>query len=222
MGLGTQNGNVYPDQNSSNIYLADGGWGGEILPFWPLLQPSRKLDAILAVDYSADGPSMFRGALPNGTSLFQTYLKTQKPEYQEIHFPRIPDPSGPFSEQGLNKRPAFFGCNEVLAPMIIYFPNYQVVTNTEQATMKAQYDPSEIDAFFQNSFAIATQTIPDIQSNGFQYNPESIQMLLDRAGPVSRTGWKTCLACALIDRQLRRNNTPRSAQCELCFERYCA
>lgn len=88
--------------------------------------------------------------------------------------------------------------------------------------MKAQYDPSEIDAFFQNSFAIATQTIPDIQSNGFQYNPESIQMLLDRAGPVSRTGWKTCLACALIDRQLRRNNTPRSAQCELCFERYCA
>ncbi|KAH9810221.1 lysophospholipase catalytic domain-containing protein [Melampsora americana] len=52
----------YEDQNEKHLYLADGGWGGEIVPFWPLLQPDRKLDVIIAVDYVADGPSMYHGA----------------------------------------------------------------------------------------------------------------------------------------------------------------
>ncbi|KAH9455052.1 hypothetical protein Pst134EA_022528 [Puccinia striiformis f. sp. tritici] len=87
MGMSSSNGTGYPERESKNLYLADGGWGGEILPLWPLLQPDRKLDVIIAIDFSADGPSMFHGAYPNGTSLTTTYRKTQEEAYKNIHFP---------------------------------------------------------------------------------------------------------------------------------------
>ncbi|KAI9605684.1 hypothetical protein H4Q26_004049 [Puccinia striiformis f. sp. tritici PST-130] len=94
MGMSSSNGTGYPERESKNLYLADGGWGGEILPLWPLLQPDRKLDVIIAIDFSADGPSMFHGAYPNGTSLTTTYRKTQEEAYKNIHFPTIPDTNG--------------------------------------------------------------------------------------------------------------------------------
>ncbi|EHS63358.1 uncharacterized protein PGTG_21534 [Puccinia graminis f. sp. tritici CRL 75-36-700-3] len=222
MGMGPINGSGYPERESKNLYLADGGWGGEILPFWPLLQPDRKLDAIIAIDFSADGPSMYHGAYPNGTSLFNTYKKTQEDAYKNIHFPKIPEIDGPFTEKGLAKKPSFFGCHDQLAPIVIYLPNYFVVTDTNQATMKAEYSQGEIDAFFKNSFAIATQTRPGKESNSFQYDNDSIQTLLGRAGPITHTRWKECLACALVDRQVTRNKMQRSPQCQRCFAKYCA
>lgn len=42
---------TYPDRDEDKLYLADGGWAGEVVPFWPLLQPDRKVDVIIAVDY---------------------------------------------------------------------------------------------------------------------------------------------------------------------------
>ncbi|KAA1092526.1 Lysophospholipase 1 [Puccinia graminis f. sp. tritici] len=186
------------------------------------VKPDRKLDAIIAIDFSADGPSMYHGAYPNGTSLFNTYKKTQEEAYKNIHFPKIPEIDGPFTEKGLAKKPSFFGCHDQLAPIVIYLPNYFVVTDTNQATMKAEYSQGEIDAFFKNSFAIATQTRPGKGSNSFQYDNDSIQTLLGRAGPITHTRWKECLACALVDRQVTRNKMQRSPQCQRCFAKYCA
>ncbi|KAI9611199.1 hypothetical protein KEM48_004671 [Puccinia striiformis f. sp. tritici PST-130] len=222
MGMSSSNGTGYPERESKNLYLADGGWGGEILPLWPLLQPDRKLDVIIAIDFSADGPSMFHGAYPNGTSLTTTYRKTQEEAYKNIHFPTIPDTNGTFKQKGLDKKPSFFGCDDFKSPIIIYLPNYFVVTDTDQATMKTEYSQGEIDAFFKNSFGIATQTKPGQDSNNFGYEMDSIQTLLGRAGPITQTQWKQCLACALIDRQVTRNRIPRTAQCQLCFAEYCA
>ncbi|OAV87732.1 hypothetical protein PTTG_02953 [Puccinia triticina 1-1 BBBD Race 1] len=222
MGLSSKNGSGYPERESKNLYLADGGWGGEILPFWPLLQPDRKLDVIFALDFTADGPSMFHGSYPNGTSIYTTYQKTQEEAYKNIHFPKIPEIEGPFTEKGLAKKPSFFGCNDTLAPLIVYLPNYFVLTDTNQATMKAAYTEGEIDAFFKNSFAIATQTGPGKDSNNLQYGIESMQTLFGRAGPMTQTRWKQCLACALIDRQVTRNRMERTPQCQLCFDKYCA
>lgn len=48
LGLGLSSG--YPSQDDENLYLADSSLSGETLPLWPLIQPSRKLDAIIAVD----------------------------------------------------------------------------------------------------------------------------------------------------------------------------
>jgi lysophospholipase len=51
MGMGLPNKTSYIERESRDLYLADGGWGGEVLPFWPLLQPERKLDVIIAIDF---------------------------------------------------------------------------------------------------------------------------------------------------------------------------
>ncbi|KNZ63670.1 hypothetical protein VP01_1115g2 [Puccinia sorghi] len=241
MGQSMLKGTGYPEEASQNLYLADGGWGGEILPLWPLLQPERKMDVIIAIDFSADGPSMFHGACelvihPNGTSLFTTYMKTQEEAYKNIPFPKIPDPRGPFSQRGLNKRPSFFGCNENHGPIIIYFPNYFVVANTNHATMKTNYnvqllwyvEMSERECeeqkgeSVQEQKRIATQTKPGEDVSSFESDVESVETILGRAGPISHTAWKQCLACALTDRQLTRDKIPRSPQCQRCFAKYCA
>ncbi|KAG0148718.1 hypothetical protein CROQUDRAFT_692636 [Cronartium quercuum f. sp. fusiforme G11] len=134
----------------------------------------------------------------------------------------IPDPTGPFTEKGLNKRPSFFGCYEPLAPLVIYFPNYFVLANTKMATMKADYTVSEINGFFENSFAIATQiSSQSTNSNGFVVD-DYLNPMFDRIGSIPKTQWKTCLACALIDRQILRNHKNRTPQCHACFEKYCS
>ncbi|PLW19872.1 hypothetical protein PCANC_05906 [Puccinia coronata f. sp. avenae] len=222
MGMGIPKEKAYPERESSDLYLADGGWGGEVLPFWPLLQPERKLDVIIAIDFGSNGPTLYQGTYPNGTSLFKTFTKTQERAYNNIHFPKIPDPRDPLFKQVLNKRPSFFGCNETQAPIVIYFPNYFVVAKTDQATTKTAYSEGEINAFFKNSFGIATQTRPGVDANSFEYDIDSIEKMLGRAGPISKTRWKECLACALIDRQVTRNRMARSPQCQRCFAKYCA
>lgn len=61
------------------------------------------------------------------------------------------------------------------------------------------YSPEEIENFFSNGFEIASQT----------------------SGTSQDEGWPVCLACALIDRQMSRNGTPRTTQCQECFKNYC-
>lgn len=67
----------------------------ENVPFWPLQQPARKLDAILAIDaVSVQDPDEVRGSdavalqsadtsdnYPNGTAPYTTYLKSQLPAW---------------------------------------------------------------------------------------------------------------------------------------------
>ncbi|KAH9809333.1 lysophospholipase catalytic domain-containing protein [Melampsora americana] len=196
---------IFPDSNIDNILMADGGFADENIPLFPLIQPSRKLDAIIAVDSTAnpgDPSEKSKVAYPNGTSIYMTYLKTQQPGYTGYHFPKIPNGiDGTFDKMGYNKRPTFFGCkSSATTPLVIYLPNYYSVAKTDIPSKETTYTGAQIDGYFENGFAIATQSL----------------------GTTQDSGWPECLACALIDRQLQRNGTPRPPQCEECFSRYCA
>jgi lysophospholipase len=52
LGLGFGLDGGYPSKDDENLYLADSSLSGETLPLWPLIQPSRNLDAIITVDSS--------------------------------------------------------------------------------------------------------------------------------------------------------------------------
>lgn len=61
------------------------------------------------------------------------------------------------------------------------------------STFKLSYTDAEVEAFFQNSIAIAQQTnSPD---------------------------WPTCLACALVDKAAARQGLSRLPACSACFVR---
>ncbi|KAI7945549.1 hypothetical protein MJO29_011937 [Puccinia striiformis f. sp. tritici] len=194
----------YQDADRDLILMADSGLIHENVPLLPLIQPERKLDVIIALDSSADGkdesdPSLY--AYPNGTHIYSIYTKTKLPSYSGYHMPNIPNAmDGTFTQLGYNKRPTFFGCDDPKGPLIVYLPNYYATGQTNTATMKIKYTPDEIDHFFDNGFALATQTM----------------------GPTQDQDWPMCLACALIDRQVLRNKASRSAQCQACFKNYCA
>lgn len=58
----------------------------------------------------------------------------------------------------------------------------------------------EINGFFSNGFAIASQT----------------------EGETKDPRWPICLACAIIDRQLKRSGMKPPVECLNCFSYYCA
>ncbi|KAI7945485.1 hypothetical protein MJO29_011873, partial [Puccinia striiformis f. sp. tritici] len=237
LGLGFGLDGGYPSKDDENLYLADSSLSGETLPLWPLIQPSRNLDVIITVDSSNRAkPSVKSRVYPNGTSLYASYRKILPPDYAAYHFPTVPDPyGGNFSRLGYNKRPVFFGCDET-SPLIIYLPNYFIVAPTDTPTTQMHWHFSaypivafsdaldhilfyntEIDGYFKNGFALATQTRASANSMS-----DDMQGLFDRAGPSSSIEWSICLACALIDKQQKRNGKRRTAQCQSCFDMYCA
>ncbi|EFP83202.2 Lysophospholipase 1 [Puccinia graminis f. sp. tritici] len=218
LGLGFGLDGGFPSKDDENLYLADSSLSGETIPLWPLIQPSRKLDAIITVDSSNRAkPSVKSRVYPNGTSLYASYRKILPPDYAAYPFPTVPDPyGGNFSRLGYNKRPVFFGCDQA-CPLIIYLPNYFIVAPTDAPTTQMQYSNTDIDGYFKNGFALATQTRASANSMS-----EDMQGLFDRAGPSSSIEWSICLACALIDKQQKRNGRRRTAQCQSCFDMYCA
>ncbi|PLW19858.1 hypothetical protein PCANC_05920 [Puccinia coronata f. sp. avenae] len=151
----------FVDSNSETLLLADGAMAQENLPLFPLLQPSRKVDVILAFDatvngFAFDAPNV--DGYPNGTALYKTYLKVQDPEFRNYPFPKIPNSlTNKFVAGGYNKRPTFFGCDKEDGPLIVYLPNYFASHRTDMRTMKTDFTGDEIDGFFKNSFLIATQ-----------------------------------------------------------------
>ncbi|EFP83164.2 uncharacterized protein PGTG_09117 [Puccinia graminis f. sp. tritici CRL 75-36-700-3] len=193
----------YQDTDRDLILMADSGLIHENIPLFPLIQPERKLDVIIALDASADGsdeddPNLY--TYPNGTHMYSIYTKTKLPPYKGYHMPSIPNAlDGTFTKLGYNKRPTFFGCEDRQGPLIVYLPNYYATGKTNTVTTKISYKPEEIDEFFFNGFALATQSM----------------------GPTQNKDWPMCLACALVDRQVLRNSAVRSAQCQACFKAYC-
>ncbi|KAG0145240.1 hypothetical protein CROQUDRAFT_46067 [Cronartium quercuum f. sp. fusiforme G11] len=196
--------NGFDDSNRDTLLLADGAMAAENLPLFPLLQPSRKVDIIFALDGSVNGKAFDNPHVhgyPNGTSLFLTSRKLSSPEYRGYQFPKIPDAmNGSFALAGYHKRPTLFGCEDNNVPLILYLPNYFVSTLTNMPTMQTDYTWQELDGFFENGFFIATQ------SNSTYVDPQ----------------WPACLACAMIDKQRARNQQDRTKQCTACFRRYCA
>lgn len=193
----------FQDNQRDIILMADCGFIAESIPIYPLIQPERRIDVIMAVDASTDGKNInpHSKTYPNGTALFVSYRRTQLPQYQGYHMPKIPDAfDGSFINASYHRRPTFFGCNELGAPIIIYFPNYYAVDETNVPTAKTTFTPEDVEKFYKNGFAIASQN----------------------AGPTKNNEWPACLACAIIDRQVTRNGAKRTPQCQACFKQYCA
>ncbi|MBW0478355.1 hypothetical protein O181_018070 [Austropuccinia psidii MF-1] len=203
-GLGLTPGSGFADAEIEELLLADGAMAQESLPLFPLLQPARGIDVIVAVDSTVDGRSFDNAhaqGYPNGSALYRTSLKLEQFEYRNYKYPKIPETyrSTSFIRPGYNKRPTFFGCGED-APMVVYLPNYYVTQATNHSTMHAIYSKDDISGYFENGHYVATQTHPS--QNG--------------------TDWSACLACALVDKQNSRDGVPRTAQCQACFVKYCA
>jgi len=223
LGTGPSPKQEFPDGKDTLLYLADGGLGGENMPLWPLMQPARKLDVIIAVDAQTDGVGYVIDArgYSNGTSLYMSYNKTLLPDYNGYKFPKIPDYRSEFTTLGLHQRPSFFGCyDKTDAPLVIYFPNYYMVAATDFMTVQASYTQDEVDAVFDNGFAIATQSIGKIKDNNTLLT-QGIEENIHRAEKAATPEWSTCVACTLIDRQLQRDGIPRTSQCEACFRQHC-
>jgi lysophospholipase len=120
--------------------------------------------------------------------------------------PIIPNPTK-FVALGLNTRPVFFGstCTNSgpSTPLIVYLPNYFVSYPTNTQTLQVQYSKDQQLGFFQNGFDLATQSHESRNSS------------------TVAPKWSTCLACALVDAQGKRNGAARSAECGKCFAKYC-
>ncbi|KAH9822659.1 lysophospholipase [Melampsora americana] len=124
-GLGTDE---YLDQNSEYLGLFDGEFGGENLPFAPLIVPARKVDVILALDASDDLDMGY----PNGDALLATAKRSRLLPPKAYPFPDLKDVSR------LNlTRPSFVGCTDSPGtPLIIYIPNGPPVPKVQTAALQ--------------------------------------------------------------------------------------
>lgn len=190
-----------PGAKSRELSLVDGGEDLQNIPLTPLLQPSRVVDVIFAVDSSADTTYSW----PNATALRATYDRSLSPIANGTGFPPVPD-ANTFINLGLNYRPTFFGCdasnftndNSSLPPLIVYIPNAPYTTLSNVSTFDPSYSNDQRNDIILNALNGATQ------GNG----------TLDAQ-------WQTCVSCAVLSRSLHRTGTDVPSECTDCFKRYC-
>ncbi|KAK0534441.1 hypothetical protein OC842_002630 [Tilletia horrida] len=195
----------YGNGNNSateKLTLVDGGLDLQNIPLWPALQPARDLDAIIAVDSSADVSNW-----PNGTAPNATAARGRNPFFSGVAVPNFPSPQT-FVNRGLNTRPTFFACNAsdalnantaangTSSPLVIYLPNYPWVSFGNTSTYQLAYERNESQSVIDNAFASATL-------NGVAAD------------------WPQCLACALLERSWARTGIPRPQNCTQCLDKYC-
>lgn len=175
------------------LYLVDGGEDGQNLPLEPLVQPLRGLDVILAFDFSADSQNW-----PTGHSLVQSFDKFNvRAQENGIPFPYVPHSQIPL------ETPLFLGCDlqadypeldpTESPPLIVYIPNTDFVYPSNKSTLQISYSHWELSKMIENGYSTATQG--------------------------NASGWKTCIACAMVKRSLDTWNYPM--ECEDCYYRYC-
>ncbi|CBQ70442.1 probable lysophospholipase (lpl) [Sporisorium reilianum SRZ2] len=186
-----------------NITLVDGGLDNENVPLWPLVEPARALDVVIAIDSSADVTNW-----PNASALYQTSLRAQDPSYARYAFPRMPD-TNTVVNRGLNTRPVFYGCNATVnvtnadtafngtrTPIVVYLPSYPYSALANTSTYKMDYSNAEAQRVIDNSVDVATLGGADAE-------------------------WATCLGCALLQRGFERSGTPRPDVCTRCMQKWC-
>ncbi|KAK9480327.1 lysophospholipase catalytic domain-containing protein [Lipomyces japonicus] len=175
------------------VSLADGGEDGQNVPLLPLLEPSRQVDVIFALDNSRDTDQGW----PDGSSLIYTYNRQFHRNNGTQKMAEVPS-YNTFVGAGLTKQPTFFGCNDTDSPLIVYLANhpYSYLTNT--STLKLSYTSDEVASFIQNGYNLGTQGNGTLQED-----------------------WPQCLACALIHREVQRQGTDVLAQCQSCFSQHC-
>ncbi|KAL3433660.1 lysophospholipase catalytic domain-containing protein [Aspergillus tetrazonus] len=183
---------------SSELNVVDGGEDGQNIPFHPLVQPTRQVDVIFAIDSTANIHNW-----PNGKSLVRTYERSLNSTGvgNGTVFPMIPD-TNTFINLGLNQRPTFFGCDAKNltgpAPLIIYLPNAPYTHMSNTSTFDLSYSYADRDAMILNGYNVATR------GNG----------TVDRQ-------WPTCVGCAILSRSANRTGTALPNACTQCFQNYC-
>lgn len=198
-----------PENNSvtdySTLELVDGGEDSQNIPLWPLLQPERQVDVILAIDSSANTEYNW----PNGSSLVHTYrrINNNASYIDTLSFPSVPG-FDTFVELGLNQRPTFFGCDGrnhsgtgPPPPLIVYLPNTPFSYYTNTSTFQLRYKDAEIDGFV---------------SNGREQ--------VGQGDGGDDKGWSECLACAILQRARERSGDVigyGDGRCRDCFQSYC-
>lgn len=201
------NNRTNPSANSERLTLVDGGEDLQNIPFNPLIQPTRHVDVIFAVDSSADTVKDSAENWPNGTAIVATFERTTNETMQNgTAFPYVPD-QNTFVNLGLNNHPTFFGCNssnltsDSMGPLVVYIPNSPYVFNSNTSTFgKLSYTNAERNAMILNGHNVATM------ANG------------TRQG---YSDWPTCVGCAIISRSLERNGQTVPDVCNQCFTKYC-
>ncbi|KAI5207140.1 lysophospholipase [Aureobasidium subglaciale] len=134
----------------SEIQIVDGGEGNSAMPFWPLIQPERKVDVIIAADNGADTDDLF----PSGTAIVGAYQQALAAGLTRMPFVPSVDT---FISAGLNKHAVFFGCDTPDTVTVVYLPNnnYTYASNIE--TVIIQTSEQETAGIIENGNAIVTQ-----------------------------------------------------------------
>lgn len=209
----TDDGDVSSIAENNTLYLVDGGEDYQNVPFYPLIQPQRKVDVIFAYDNSADTNQSW----PNGASLVLTFERQLLEIGNGTVFPHVPDINS-FRNLNLTSRPAFFGCDarnlsslfekdphasKSLAaifdvPLVVYTANRPFTYWSNTSTFKLSYSEKEKRGMIKNGFEVASR-----------YN-----LTLD-------SDWPACVSCAIIRREQERRNQSQSDQCKQCFSKYC-
>lgn len=226
-----QNNEIFHDKH---LYMVDGGEDGQNIPIQPLLQKSRQVDLIFALDSTADV-----GGWPNGTILQNTmdryHHKDHKGTTVSIDgvptsidlFPEIPKPKM-FVDKKLNKRPIFFGCHlskfpkrnlntedvvdEYLPPIVGYFANtnHSYLSNT--STFRLTYTDDEVSHLIENAYNIMSYSNSTIDENYYK-----------------------CIGCIMVKREFDRRSRGLSlinqggkgqasqvpGFCGRCYKDYC-
>ncbi|EIN07115.1 hypothetical protein PUNSTDRAFT_144669 [Punctularia strigosozonata HHB-11173 SS5] len=195
-----------PQQNdiagNQSISLVDGGEALDNIPLWPLLNPDRQVDFVMAYDSSADTDYSY----PNGTAMIATWNRTMY-NSQKYSMPNVPTNSNSWVNLGLNSRPTFFGCNASdvtnynasanwTAPIIAYIPSWPWSYFANTSTYKLSYEHSESLGALNNAFH--STTLNDTVSD-----------------------WPKCLACAVVKRSVERSGLSHSDQCQECYNTWC-
>ncbi|KAK7204722.1 lysophospholipase 1 precursor [Myxozyma melibiosi] len=188
--------------NETILNLVDGGEDYQNIPLVPLIQPSRGVDVIFAVDNSADTDYDW----PSGWSLTATYDRQFGTQANGTKFPAVPD-KNTFVGLNLTAQPTWFGCNAsnitgtnggTTVPLIVYLANHPLSYYSNTSTFKLSYETDEVEGMITNGYNVATQ------GNG----------TLDDT-------WAACIGCAIIHREVERRNATHTEQCQACLSKYC-
>ncbi len=134
---------------NNDLYIVSGAQGGENVPLWPLLQPQRGIDVIIANDNSQDTPDFW----PNGTSLYNTYRRARTMGLATM--PAIPTPDF-FVERGYHVSPTFFGCYDQSKITIIYLSNTQHTFRSNIPDWIIKYSSEDVMGMLANGNQVAT------------------------------------------------------------------
>lgn len=193
----------YPSSDiatASNFKLVDGSEDEQNIPLIPLLQKSRGLDVVFALDFSADTEENW----PNGTSLWNTYQRQFFDAGSDISMPVVPTVEE-YMKNDMNKKPTFFGCwtsqlknLRHTPPLVVYIPNSEYSYASNTSTEKVTYSVEEQAKMIQNGFEAATM-------GNFTKDSE----------------FRGCVACAVAARRMSSKSITLPTQCDSCFTKYC-